>query len=231
MSYHDHIYPSYKEETIKILNEIEKFQFLEDPKIEPIIIALRKGPLTVRELENQYNELVNERIDEMDLSQEEKNVLLEKLVRKSKTLYKYLNELEKQGFVIPAGKRIVENQTASETLYGRTAKLFLHQGGQEIWSETEGMDSALKLLSGTLGLLNKSKKPSVSTLKNMLIKIDKKIDVDIKSLVTDYSEDFSKLAENLSYYELKLMFTGLKMLLLMKNYDEFEQELHDSRIL
>jgi len=204
---------------------------LEDPKIEPIIIALRKGPLTVRELEEHYNNIVKEKVEGMNLSHKEKAVLLEKLVRKSKTLYKYLNALEKHGFIVPAGKRIVENQTASETLYGRTAKLFLQQGGQEVWGETDEMKSTLKLLSGALGLLNKSKKPSITSLKNVLLKLDKKVDADIASLVTDFSEDFSKLAEEASYNELKMMFFGLKMLLVMKNYSEFEEELKGSNIL
>ena len=231
MKYHDHIYQSYKEETIKIITDFQIFEILEDPKIEPIIIALRDGPLTVRELEEKYNEIVKDRVEDMDLTQKQKADLLKKLKRKSKTLYKYLNILENNDFVVSAGKRIVENQTASETLYGRTAKLFLHQGGEEKLGNDEEVQSAMKLLAGTLEILNKRKGPSITALKSILTKMNEKIDTDISTLIIDYSEEFSKLAEDSSYQELKNMFFGLKMLLLLRNYNDFEEDLKKNRII
>ena len=134
MKYYDNIYSSYKEETVKIIQNKAEFDILEDSKFEPIIIALREGPLTVRELEEKYNEIIQEKIEKEDISPKQKEALKKKLERKSKTLYKYLNILEENGFVVQAGKRVIENQTATESLYGRTAKLFLFQGRTKEWS-------------------------------------------------------------------------------------------------
>lgn len=231
MNYHDHIYPNYEEETVKIIKNSEEFHLLEDSRLEPIIIALRKKPLTIRELEEKYNEIVKDKVDKMDLSQKQKEILQNKLERKSKTLYKYINILEENGFVIQAGKRIVENQTATETMYGRTAKLFLFQGELEDWGSKEDTQAALDLLSKLLGLLNNKSNPSTSYLGDFFEKIESKINGEVEELITKFSKELPQIAEKTDYSQLTIVLYGLKTILLLKNYLNFEDELKKENVI
>ena len=231
MNSHDLIYPDYQEKTILIIRDPSKSQLLDDPKYESVIIALRKGPLTIRELEERYNEIVKENVQKMDLSNKEKEHLVKKLERKSKTLYKYINILEENGFVIQAGKRIIENQTATETLFGRTARLFLFQVGQEVWGSTEHTNVALDLLSKLIGLISNQPNPTSVSLKNILNEIENKMNSDIEMLLTKFSEELPKIAEKADYNQLKIVLFGLNILLLMKNFPNFEKKLKEANII
>ena len=100
-----------------------------------------------------------------------------------------------------------------------------------IRSTVDFIRSALELISGVLGLLNNTKGPSVDSITKLLLSMEQKIDEDLDYLFTSLSEEFSQLAGDASYQELKLMFFGLKMILMMKNYKEFEEELKKNKII
>lgn len=231
MKYYDNIYSSYKEETVKIIQNKAEFDILEDSKFEPIIIALREGPLTVRELEEKYNEIIQEKIEKEDISPKQKEALKKKLERKSKTLYKYLNILEENGFVVQAGKRVIENQTATESLYGRTAKLFLFQGRTKEWISTEDDKAALEILSQIIGLLSNKPNPKISSLEKLYKKIEDKINSDVEDLITQFSYKLPKIAEKTNYNQLKVVLHGLNIILLMKSFLDFEEELKEVNII
>ena len=95
----------YKDAKTGEKKSVLKASLLGDPLYSPILTALKKGPLTVRELEKAYEKLANE-------------------PKSDKTLYRYLKFLEKAGLVAPAGQRVTVGKTATEALYARTAKLF-----------------------------------------------------------------------------------------------------------
>jgi len=231
LKYYDQIYSSYKEETVKIIQNKTEFDILEDSKFEPIIIALREGPLTVRELEEKYNEIVQEKIENEDLPQKQKEILKKKLERRFKTLYKYLNILEENGFVTQAGKRVVENQTATETLYGRTAKLFLFQGGTKEWINTEDNIAAFEILSQLIGLLSSKPNPKIVSLEKLYNKIENKINSDVEALITQFSNKLPKIAEKTNYNQMKVVLHGLNIILLMKSFLDFEEDLKEVNII
>ena len=99
---------TFQPEIVKIVCEEDKLALLKDPKYVPIIKMLRKRPMTVKEIEAEYNQGFEDESDK----------------KSDKTLYRYLKELENAALVIPTGQRVVIGRTATETLYGRTAKIF-----------------------------------------------------------------------------------------------------------
>ncbi len=151
MSFEDKLSPEYVCETVIIIKDVTKYQLLEDSNLEPIIVTLRKGPKTVTELEIDYNVFVEEKIQKMNLTRKEEEVLKKKMFRRAKTLYKYIKVLKENGFVVEAGKRYTENQRAAETLYGRTAKLFFLIGGKELWMLVPGASSPTGATSSVHG--------------------------------------------------------------------------------
>ena len=231
MSFEDKLDPNYVCETVEIIKDAEKYQMLEEPNLEPVIVALRKGPKTVNELELEYNAIVKEKIQKMNLTRKEEEVLEKKMFRQSKTLYKYIKILKENGFIVEAGKRYTVNQRAAETLYGRTAKLFFHIGGKHTWLDSEAIKPSLDFMSKLLGIMNQSKQPSVKKLREILISIETKVNQDLENLFTTFSKEIADISEDITYEDLKFLLFGLNLILLMKNYPEFEDDLKKSKII
>ena len=143
---------TYKEEAILMVDDKAAWDLILDVRYQPIIEALRKGPMTVKDLEMKYNQIVAKKIDEMPLDAKEKKELKQKTRRKGKTLYKYLDSLEKMGLVVQAGKRVKMGQTASETLYGRSAKLFIKSDEKKEELYTKEIKKALPVLGRIISL-------------------------------------------------------------------------------
>ncbi|MFX1511742.1 MAG: hypothetical protein ACFFCQ_04085 [Promethearchaeota archaeon] len=103
-----------KPDPIRIIRDKETGRLLEDPNYIPIFIALRRTPMTVKELEQEYNTMAVQK-------------------KSDKTLYRYLHVLKKANLVVPVGQRVVMGKTATETLYGRTAVMFQMMYCDESW--------------------------------------------------------------------------------------------------
>ena len=159
MDYQDMI--TYEEEAVMLLEDKEAWEILEDPWYDAIVVVLRKGPMTVRDLEREYNLFVANKIDKMPLEPKEKMELKEKTKRKGKTLYKYLVILEKKGLIKQVGKRVKMGQTASETIYGRSAKLYLMSDKQKVELKREEVARIMPVLSKIVSLDKKEPKVSV----------------------------------------------------------------------
>lgn len=221
MEYHDSII--YEEEAIKILKDAKYCDLLNNAKYSPIFIALRKGPLTIKGLEKEYNSIVKKDIDKMELEDSEKKELQEKMFRKDKTLYKYISKLRKSGLIIEAGKRFKVGQTAAETLFGRAAKLFLMDDKSE---RTFSMDEDKKYLScfaKIISLITDGSKVSVDCLAevmtNFLTQISEETEVSFKT----YSKEITEFASDMSFSDIHKTLKGLNMFLLIRNASSFEE--------
>ncbi|MFX1577630.1 MAG: hypothetical protein ACFFCF_10725 [Promethearchaeota archaeon] len=132
---------TFKPERIKIVYDKKINEILFDPNHAPIIHSLRKGPMTVREIEEAYAAEAN------------KNPEIE--AKSDKTIYRYLKVLENAELVVPAGQRVVIGKTATETLFSRTADVFITgQSEQEYWSCEAGKNlcaNIATMLSKILG--------------------------------------------------------------------------------
>ncbi len=119
---------------LKIIDSPQAIRLLEDPNYYIIIEILRKRPMTIREIEDAYSLRA---ADHETVGSKSYN-----------TIYRYLKALEKEGLVIPGGKRVEFGKTASETLFSRTAKLF-HYGSFPDMSK-DGLDFANRIIKGLM---------------------------------------------------------------------------------
>lgn len=118
----------FKPELMKVIQDEETAKMVRDDLYFPILKVLRSGPMTVREIEEEYNKIA-------------------KTPKSDKTIYRYLKTLQKADLVKAAGQRVVMGKTATETLFSRTAYAFYLRNEQAgFWRTTEG-----KLLAETLG--------------------------------------------------------------------------------
>ncbi|MGC9779787.1 MAG: ArsR family transcriptional regulator [Candidatus Heimdallarchaeota archaeon] len=99
---------TYKQTIVNILTQEQVDLVYSEENYKYIIKFLRQGPRTVKELVEDFEKSGVSKSD--------------------KSIYRYLKELIENGFVAKAGKRITSkgaDELLSETIYIRTAKIFL----------------------------------------------------------------------------------------------------------
>jgi DNA-binding transcriptional ArsR family regulator len=169
---HDAI--TFTPDRIKIIRDKDEIKTLYDPNHGPIIRALRKGPMTVRELEEAYKK--------------EAKIKEELEAKTDKTIYRYLKELKDANLVIEAGKRVKIGKTATESLFSRTAEAFIvHDIDEEHWDCDDG-----KAICKIVGLmLEKSlgeKSLDEKCMKQFMIDFDKEINTQVVAVLEGADE-------------------------------------------
>ena len=187
---------------------IMKYNLLNDPLYSPILVALKEGPMTVRDLEKRYAELAAE-------------------AKSDKTLYRYLKFLEKAGLVVPAGQRVTVGKTATEALYARTAKLFYSSfAANDLWECSfcnTVLDKAAKILSLREDLPNQNK----SCVKKLMTSVDGYIFDEVSKFFEDYSEEIAVITKESNPYEMQRITDVLSTILLLQKPKIYEKQLEE----
>lgn len=195
---------------VKILRDKETLEILEDPAYYLIIKVLRKGPMTVRDLDEAYNRAAAE-----DKKYESKS---------DKTLYRYLKHLEKVDLVIPAGKRIAIGKTASETLFARTAIVFMtHPETSEWWTSEAGMNTVERVAIGLEQL--HGRKVSIPCLGNILRNLESAKQSEIEALVSEGERSALESITSGDWDEVDKSLGLIKLLSVLLNKSEIIDEL------
>jgi len=215
---------TYQEDTVKVITTEQKESYSDD-RLLTIIVALRKGPMTVRDLEEEYNKIIEKQIDKMDLTKKEKQELIEKSKRKGKTLYKYLDLLMKNGLVVEAGRRIRPGQTATETLYGRTAKLFVF-GGSEKFTQFE-TNEVWEVIGKIICKERKKSNVDIECFIQKLRTIHKYIQDARVETFTKYSIELSEISTKISHESLANIAMILEIFYIIDSTSKFEKELDE----
>ncbi|MFX0117512.1 MAG: transcriptional repressor [Candidatus Hodarchaeota archaeon] len=119
---------TFKPETVKFLN---KQQMDLSMAHISLLRALRNNHMTAKEIHNLY-----------------KDPETQKFSCTLKTVYRYLEKLEKEGLIAVAGHRIMEGSQIAGKIYSRTAILFFPKQDEEHskwWETDEGKELAQKL--------------------------------------------------------------------------------------
>ena len=151
---------TFKPERAKVIKDPKIIDTLKDPNHWPILKALRKGPMTVRELEKEYAKLAAK-----DKEIEPKS---------EKTIYRYLKELKKAGLVASAGQRVEIGKTATETLFTRSADMFMIHGKTTDYRRDESGQSLAKAVASGLSHLYGKREIDIRCLEDFLSVLEKK---------------------------------------------------------
>ncbi len=222
---------TFKEEAIVVLEEGSLWNIIEDSRYEPIFQALREGPMTVKDLTKKYNQIIYDFIDGLELNEEEKEQKKTELERVEKTIYKYLNFLQKEKLIVKAGKRIQVDETgritkaASENLYGRIAKLYLLSFKEKDYDKVPEFHKSVTIIGKMLSLMNDLPEPSEDCLSKVLMKIYKNASKRRKELFEKYSEELAEVSTNASYEIMKNIVQSMDFLDSILNQSEFQEEL------
>ncbi|MHA1922563.1 MAG: hypothetical protein ACTSVP_05800 [Candidatus Heimdallarchaeota archaeon] len=223
VDYQDFI--TYEEKAIELIGGKEAWTIMGDPRYELILVALRKGPMTVKDLEIEYNNLVLKNIETLSLQPKDKKELVEKTKRKGKTLYKYLTLLEKAGLVVQAGKRIKMGQTATETLYGRSAKLFFQSDKADLHKHTKAVKKIIPILCKIFSLEFGGKEISEECLEKFVEDLFLTIHDNREEIFSKYSDVITQESSEIYFDDLNLVVEILHMYMTIKNAPKFSKQL------
>jgi DNA-binding HxlR family transcriptional regulator len=177
---------TFKPERIKIISDRKIIDIMRDPHHMPIIKALRKGPMTVRELEKAY---ANEAKDSEEVE-----------AKSDKTIYRYLKVLEKAGAVVPAGQRVVIGKTATETLFSRSAEIFMTLATEtDYWDCDEGKDLAKKM-APMLSKVYGDRKIDISCLTKFMNHLEKESNKQLLGLFEGADEEMVDLITSIDWH-------------------------------
>ena len=102
---------TFQPEVVKFIS-MDTYKVIE--KYYPIVKALRKRSMTVKEIHNLYTD-----------SESQKHTLT------IKTIYRYLEKLEDEEIVVVSGHRETKGSRQVEKLYSRTASIFFTEKGED----------------------------------------------------------------------------------------------------
>lgn len=191
---------------VKVIRDEAVISKLSDKNMEPIIIVLREGPLTIKELVEKYNQIAEEPKSEM-------------------TIYRYVKELDKVDIVKEVGKRIKTGQSASETLYGRTAKIFWNLKDKEDYWKSEASNQTLDTLRGLLLLYKKNTTINSEDLGALLNKIYKTSSEEMGAFFEENDDAIDKIISGFTFKEVDKVFDILGILILIMKSTNFSDEL------
>jgi len=179
---------SFKPTPMKIVRDVKTAKILKDPLYFPIIKALRKGPMTVRELEAAYNVLA------ADSGTHEP--------KSDKTIYRYLKVLEDAQLVVPAGQRVVMGKTATETLFARVARAFLIQAPETKPADKEKGRRMVQRIGKLLGVVYGNREPDLACCEKFFDEVEKESKALSEQLLASADEETLELATSGEWEEI-----------------------------
>jgi hypothetical protein len=187
--------------------------------------------MTVRDLTEKYNQFNFDKIEILDLTPKQKAARKKDQRRVEKTIYKYLNFLQKEGLIVKAGKRIQVDeagritQAASENLFGRTARVYIYSGEDIKWDEEEDFMKVVSILGKMLSLTSSLPEPSVECLSEILIDIFSRLSKDRKETIQKYSNQLADLSRDITYDTLIKAIRSFDFLNTILIAPEYQEEL------
>lgn len=191
---------------VKVIKDEAVISKLFDKNMEPIIIVLRDGPLTIKELVEKYNQIAEEPKSEM-------------------TIYRYVKELDKVDIVKEVGKRIKTGQSASETLYGRTAKIFWNLKDKEDYWKKEASKQTLDTLRSMLLLYKENTTIGSKDLGALMNKIYKISSEELGEFFVENDDAIDKIISGFTFKEVDKVFDIFTTLILLMKSKDFSEEL------
>ena len=212
--------PDFEQKSVILIEGKSKLEIITSPIYLPILESLREGYKTVKEIEKDYAKFVETEIRK-HIKKDEKKIqeLVEKRKRSDKSLYRYIQDLVKAGFVTVVGKRI--DKPMIEKLFARTAKLFLNDKYYEklICTSEEGIESISRLIE----LVYVIQKPEYNSVKNFISQMEVSFMNITNKLFQEYPEEYVKIVEKLSLQDVNAVLQTICIVDLITKQDNYKK--------
>ncbi|MFX0066212.1 MAG: ArsR family transcriptional regulator [Candidatus Hermodarchaeota archaeon] len=195
---------TYNQKGLLFIRRKESDSCFDDPKLSKVLILLRKRPMTLIEIK-------------------------ESLEKSDKTIYRYLNKLERAGLVVKAGKRIIttqDNNITTQTLYARTAKVFLPAAlytriDEKLQEDASSVrpNQVMSIVERLLGQQFKGKKADRGCLYELIKQIDQKKLEYLEKFFNNAEEETIALINEFTEYELEWIVATVGSLAILSEKD------------
>ena len=220
MKFKDILDPNFKQKSVILIGEESQLEIVCNPVYLPIFESLREGYKTIKEIEEDYTRFIeNEARKRFKRDKKTIKELVERRKRSDKSIYRYVHDLIKAGFVTLIGKRI--DKPITEKLFARTAKLFLNDTYYKklICSSEASMESLSDLIELVLGI----PKPDNNTVKEFISQMERSFQDTTDKLFREKPEDYVKVVEKLSLQDINAVLHTISIVDLIANRDNYKK--------
>lgn len=219
MGHKDILDESFKQEEVRVVRDPKLVKIFYDESYAPIFWVLRSGPMTVKDIENKYNEIVKIKGSERGVSKKD----LENLERSDKSIYRYIKELTKIGLVAPVGHRVVMGKTATEILYERTAKIFYLKNLEDDNWKCKICMKHLSKASELLSLSRNIKPPKPEKLAEIMAKIEADSETELFRVFEEKKEEVQEIFSDVTFTDSDRILYIFRILYLALNSGKYEE--------
>ncbi|MHA1222861.1 MAG: hypothetical protein ACTSSG_11770 [Candidatus Heimdallarchaeaceae archaeon] len=199
---------TYERKSVLVIQDEKLVSTLEDEKYKIILLCLRDGPHTLREITKKHNDISSKRKEEI-------------------TIYRYLIDLIKAGLVIQAGKRVLRGKIATETLYDRVATVYYPVIiSEEFWKRPENAIYVEKL-SRILELFTNKEKIRRGSVQKLLRKIYSVSESTVSRFLEERTKEISELFKNDSFSDTDIVLRAFDFIAVLNFYPEMQKELKE----
>ena len=195
-----------KQEIIFVIKDEETYRLLSDQKYSPIFEALNSGPLTIKELVEEYNKI-------------------SETPKKQTSIYNYLMELIDKELILKAGQRIISGKTATEVLYSRRAKLYYPSIMTEEYWKSGQSQAIISKLTQMLTIYTLSEGVTTENLTSLYHKIFSDFHSNIALLFEHHPKEIDTLVSPLDFRQLSRLIGVLNMLIMVLNMEKYLEDL------
>ena len=222
MKTQDLLDPNFKQKPVILIKEEAKMQIMANPIYFPILMSLRDGYKTIKEIEEEYNKFIVKDLKKQGIKDRKKiKEMVDKKKRSDKSLYRYIQHLIDADFVVLVGKRIAMEKSMTEKIFARTAKFFFVDSYYEkMICANQGCIDSLSQLLGLIYDVPQLEKTNLKQFTNLMKECSKKI---TSILFTKKSEEFVQIVENLSLSEITAVLQTLSIIDLVNNPKDFKK--------
>jgi len=211
MKTQDVIDPDFQQKPVILIKDEEKIPFMSNPTYYPILMSLREGYKTVKEIEEDYTKYIIKDLKKQGIEDEKKiKEIVNKKKRSDKSLYRYLQHLIDAGFVALAGKRIAMEKSMTEKLFARTAKFFFIESYYE--KKVCSNQNCIESLAQLLGLVYNVSLPNKNDIKQFISLMNVSSKKITSILLDEKSEEFVKKVDKLSLNEVTAVIQTLSII-------------------
>ncbi|MCG3222411.1 MAG: hypothetical protein H7641_13610 [Candidatus Heimdallarchaeota archaeon] len=208
--------PNFKQKPVLLIKEEEKLLIMSNPNYYPILMSLREGCKTVKEIEEDFTKYILKDLKKQGITDEKKiKEIVDKKKRSDKSLYRYIQHLIDADFVALVGKRVAMEKSMTEKLFARTARFFFVDSYYEkmICADSHCIDSIAQLLEVIYEVPQPSKK-NIEQFINLMNESSKKI---TSLLFNEKSEEFVEMVDSLSLAEVTAVLQTISLIDLVVN--------------
>ncbi len=214
--------PNFKQKPIILIKEESKLEIMSNPIYYPILMSLREGPKTVKEIEEDYLIFIEKEAKKQGIKDKKKiKEYVAKKKRSDKSLYRYIQHLIELDFVALYGKRVAMDKPITEKLFARTAKFFFVDSYYDkiVCEEPNCIKSMIELL----GLIYDVTTPEEKHLEEFTALLKDSFKKVTKILFKEKPNEFVQKVENLSLKEITDVIQTLSIIELVRNSRKYSK--------